>query len=143
RTRKDKVERELGVWYRDFDALLQEADFIVSLIPLTPETEDLFNNAAFTKMKASAIFINASRGGVVNEEDLYEALKQRTITAAGLDVFKNEPISASNPLATLDNAVILPHIGSATTATREEMLTLCLDNISNVFSSGQAKTPVT
>jgi glyoxylate reductase len=142
RTRKEKVEAELGVQYRDFTALLQEADYVVSLIPFVKETENMFDKAAFEQMKSSAIFINASRGGVVDEEALYEALKQKVITAAGLDVFKNEPISASNPLATLNNAVILPHIGSATRATREHMLTLCLDNVSNVFGGGQAITPV-
>lgn len=122
--------------------LLRESDFVVSLIPLTRQTENFFNKATFTKMKSSAIFINVSRGGVVDEADLYHALKHREIKAAGLDVFKDEPIDAMNPLAALDNVVLLPHIGSATIATREQMLTLCLENIKSVFVSGRAKTPV-
>ncbi|MEI3605479.1 D-glycerate dehydrogenase [Pseudogracilibacillus sp. SE30717A] len=142
RTRNIHAERQLQATYVSFDKLLEESDFVVSLVPLTEETTNLFNQNAFQKMKESGIFINVSRGGVVDEDALTEALKQKTIRAAGLDVFKNEPINSAQPLTKLKNAVLLPHIGSASVTTRENMLTLCLENIDLVFQGKTAKTPV-
>lgn len=142
RSRKEKVENELGLEYRSFDALIEEADFVVSLLPLAEGTENKFNQSVFEKMQESAIFINASRGGVVDEDALYEALKQGQIRAAGMDVFKGEPIAGDHPFTELPNAVLLPHIGSATVATRERMLTLCLDNLQGVFHGKGPQTPV-
>lgn len=142
RNRNERGEKELGAYYASFDELLQQSDFVVSLVPLSKQTENLFDKEAFLKMKQSAIFINASRGGVVDEKALYEALKSRTIRAAGLDVFKEEPISSAHPLAELDNAVLLPHIGSASKETRENMLTLCLKNLQLIFQGKPPKTPV-
>ena len=91
-------------------------------------------------MKKTAIFINASRGGVVNETDLYGALVEGEIQAAGLDVFASEPIKNDHPLATLKNVVALPHIGSASVDTREKMIDLCFKNIDAVLSG---KNPLT
>ncbi len=142
RNRKYDIENELGVAYRSFDDLLNEADFVVSLVPLSNETENLFNRSTFQKMKSSAIFINVSRGGVVDEGALYEALVANEIAAAGLDVFKHEPINNRHPLVSLKNTVLLPHIGSASIATREKMITLCLENIAEVFAGRSPKTPV-
>lgn len=142
RNRKYLAEKELGAEYVSFDELLERADFVVSLLPLNEETANKFDRQAFKKMKRSAIFINASRGGVVDEDALYEALKTNEIKAAGLDVFKNEPISGDHPFTTLENVVLLPHIGSATVATREKMLSLCLENVSLVFQGKEPKTPV-
>lgn len=132
RTRNEAVEQSLDATYVSFEELLQQSDFVVSLLPLTENTADTFNEAAFEKMKTSAIFINASRGGVVDEQALYKALCTGEITAAGLDVFKHEPIDSTHPLASLSNVVLLPHIGSASVRTRERMLQLCLENISRV-----------
>lgn len=143
RRRNEKTEAEIGATYVSFDELLEQSDYVVSVVPLTKNTEDLFNERAFQKMKQSGIFINISRGGVVDEEALYEALKNGVIRAAGLDVFKNEPIDSSHPFTTLDNVVLLPHIGSATVETREKMFTLCLDNIVNVFQGKEPLTRVT
>lgn len=142
RSRKEQAEQEHGLQYCSFDELLEEADYIVSLLPLTEQTENKFDQEVFDKMKESAIFINASRGGVVDEAALYEALKHERIRAAGLDVFKGEPIAADHPLASLPNAVLLPHIGSATVATREKMLTLCLDNLQGFFHGDGPQTAV-
>ncbi|MFD1851214.1 2-hydroxyacid dehydrogenase [Oceanobacillus bengalensis] len=142
RTRKPDAERELGATYTSFDELLTEADFIVSVVPLTDETHKIFNEEAFAKMKDSAIFINISRGATVDEAALVQALQTKQIQAAGLDVFEQEPISAEHPLMKLDNVVCLPHIGSASTETRTEMIELCLDNISRVINGEVAKTPV-
>src|SRR5699024_11456184 len=89
------------------------------------------------------IFINVSRGGVVDETALYDALKNGTIRAAGLDVFETEPIHADHPFVSLDNAVLLPHIGSASVETREAMLNLCLKNVSAVLRGSAPVTEVT
>src|SRR5699024_7630045 len=139
----DEAERVLDAAYAAFDELLQEADYVVSLVPLTAETAHMFNRDAFQKMKPSAIFINASRGGVMDEKALYDALKEKEIHAAGLDVFETEPIRADHPLLELDNVVCLPHIGSATMETRTNMVTLCLDNLTGVLYGKGPETPVT
>lgn len=143
RTRDERAEKELGAKYVSFDHLLGSADFVVSLLPLTEETKEKFNRHAFRKMKESAIFINASRGGVVDELALYESLKEKGIRAAGLDVFQEEPISTDHPFTKLDNIVLTPHIGSATIETREAMLKLCLQNIAATFAGDGPITPVT
>ncbi|QKY69786.1 D-glycerate dehydrogenase [Lentibacillus sp. CBA3610] len=142
RSRKVKAEQELGAVYCEFTELMKEADFVVSLIPLTEETKEMFNEQAFQNMKSSAVFINVSRGATVDEQALHDALTANTIRAAGLDVFNQEPISAEHPLMKLDNVVCLPHIGSASVATRTKMLELCLDNLKEVLNGAQAMTPV-
>ncbi|WP_163971555.1 2-hydroxyacid dehydrogenase [Oceanobacillus halotolerans] len=142
RTRKHQAEKEVGVTYVPFETLLDESDYVISLVPLTKETKHLFNEAAFQKMKESAIFINVSRGGTMDEIALYEALQSGEIKAAGLDVFEEEPISSDHPLLKLDNTVCLPHIGSSSMKTRSQMITLCLDNIDAVLQGQQPKTPV-
>lgn len=143
RNRNVLAEEEIGASYAAFDALISEADFIVSLLPLTDETYELFDETAFNRMKESAIFINVSRGGVVDEDALYNALRTGKIRAAGLDVFKEEPIASTHRFVGLPNAVLLPHIGSASNETRTNMIELCLENIDLVCSSKQAKTEVT
>lgn len=142
RTRKLEAEQRLGVRYTLFDDLVTKSDFIVCLTPLTNETKNLFTRDVFQKMKPSAIFVNASRGPVVNEEDLYEALLNGEIAGAGLDVFEKEPIRSTHPLLKLSNVVALPHIGSSSVETRITMMKLCLDNISAVFEGRFPKTLV-
>lgn len=143
RSRNEHVEKELDATYVSFEDLLKRADFVVSLLPLSAATEKKFDYNAFAMMKETAIFINASRGGVVDENALYDALRLNQIKAAGLDVFAEEPINASHPFTTLKNIVLTPHIGSATKETREKMLTLCLDNIEQTFDGQGPITPVT
>lgn len=142
RSRKPEAEQALGATYVSFDELLAKSDYLMSVVPLTDETKDMFNKQAFEKMKTSAIFINISRGGTVVEEDLIEALQQKQIQAAGLDVFREEPIRKDHPLLQLDNAVCIPHIGSASVETRTIMVELCLENIKGVIAGTGAKTPV-
>lgn len=142
RSRKHEAEQEMGVVYADLDELLDKADYVVSLIPLTEETKKLFDREAFRKMKPSAIFVNVSRGGVVDEQALHDALTENEIRAAGLDVFEKEPISASHPLFQNEKVVCLPHIGSASTETRTKMLQLCLDNLVLVLDGHEPITPV-
>ncbi|XP_054725325.1 glyoxylate reductase/hydroxypyruvate reductase [Anastrepha obliqua] len=112
-----------------FDEMLCESDFIVVCCAFTPETKEIFNAAAFGKMKPNAIFINTARGGVVDQLALYAALKERRILAAGLDVTTPEPLPLDDPLLKLENVVILPHIGSADVNTRMEMSRITALNI--------------
>ncbi|WP_036576487.1 2-hydroxyacid dehydrogenase [Oceanobacillus picturae] len=133
RSRKVESEKQIGATYVDFDTLLNKADLVVSVVPATPQTNQMFNKEAFQKMKRSSIFINISRGSVVNENALVEALEMGEISAAGLDVFAEEPIRSDHPLLDKTNVICLPHIGSASTETRSSMLQLCLENISGVI----------
>ncbi|MDR6747863.1 lactate dehydrogenase-like 2-hydroxyacid dehydrogenase [Bacillus pumilus] len=142
RSRKPEAEAQLGVTYAAFEDLLTQSDFIVCLTPLTPETKDMFNEKAFDLMKNSAYFINVSRGQTVDEDALYEAVTTGKIAGAGLDVFRQEPVSPSHPLTTLRNVTVLPHIGSASVETRKTMMRLCAENIALVLQGQQAKTPV-
>ena len=123
------AEKELGAERVDLDVLLAESDFVSVHTNLTEETRGLFNAGAFEKMKRSAVFVNTARGPLVVEKDLYEALKSGQIFAAGLDVTDPEPMAADHPLLTLPNAVIAPHIASATTRSRNAMAEIAADNL--------------
>ncbi|XP_052360180.1 glyoxylate reductase/hydroxypyruvate reductase-like [Oncorhynchus keta] len=94
--------------YVSMDELASQSDFLSVCCALTPETKDICNKDLFSKMKNTSIFINTSRGGVVDQEDLYEALSSGQIAGAGLDVTVPEPLPTSHPLFTLNNCVILP-----------------------------------
>lgn len=135
RSRNEKAEQEIGATYCSFEDILKKSDFIVCLAPLTAETRGIFNKEAFKQMKNNAIFVNASRGDLVDEEALYHALINQQIKGAGLDVFCNEPISADHPLLTLPNVVATPHIGSASVETRLAMVKLASRNIVNVLQN--------
>ena len=135
RRRRAQTEQELGVEYRSFDDLIKESDFVVCLTPLTEETKGMFSKEVFRKMKKTAFFINAARGGVVVEKDLIEALEKGEIAGAGLDVFENEPINEKHPLLKFDNVAALPHIGSATVETRKAMMMRCCKNIEAVLKN--------
>lgn len=111
------------------DTLLSESDFVVVSCSLTPDTQGLCNKNFFSKMKKTSIFINTSRGAVVNQEDLFKALSSGQIAAAGLDVTTPEPLPTNHPLLTLKNCVVLPHIGSATYSTRGVMSELTANNL--------------
>ncbi|MEB4675841.1 glyoxylate/hydroxypyruvate reductase GhrB [Enterobacteriaceae bacterium G50] len=124
-----QAEERFSARYCDLDTLLQESDFVCLILPLTDETHHLFGKEQFAKMKSSAIFINAGRGPVVDEQALIAALQAGEIHAAGLDVFEKEPLPADSPLLTLPNVVALPHIGSATHETRFNMAACAVDNL--------------
>jgi len=123
------AERELGAKKVSFDELVKESDVLAAFSSLTPETKNKFDAAVFNKMKSSAIFINASRGGVHNEDDLIMALKTKTIWGAGLDVTNPEPMKPDNPLLEMPNVAVFPHIGSATVEARDGMATLAAENV--------------
>ncbi|MEP7256989.1 MAG: D-glycerate dehydrogenase [Flavitalea sp.] len=112
-----------------FDELLFQSDVLSVHTSLTAETMGIFNKSAFSKMKRSSIFINTARGGVHHEKDLTEAIQQRIIWGAGLDVTNPEPMHPDNPLLSIPEVAVLPHIGSATMETRNEMARLASENI--------------
>jgi glyoxylate reductase len=127
------METELGAQRVSLEDLLWNADFISIHTPLNEGTRHLFNESAFNKMKSSAYLINTSRGPVINESDLVDALRNRKIAGAGLDVYENEPLMAEG-LANLDNAVLVPHIGSATISARDGMSELAARNLLAMLS---------
>lgn len=110
--------------YAELDDLLKRSDFVVILAPLTEQTKGLIGKRELSLMKDSAILVNCGRGGIVDEQALYESLKNKEIWGAGLDVFEQEPLPLDHPLQTLDNLTVTPHIGSATVQTRFAMMEL-------------------
>ena len=129
RSRKPDLEQRYGLEYADPPTLLGTADFISLHVPLTPDTRHLIGERELKLMKPTAILINLARGPVVDTKALYTALSERWIRAAALDVTDPEPISPGDPLLTLDNIVITPHIGSASIATRREMCLVAARNL--------------
>lgn len=122
-------EHELTLQYLEVDELLSQSDIVSLHMPATPETKGLVNESFLEKMKHSAVLINTARGSIVNELDLYNALKQHQIFGAGLDTFAQEPTSPDNPLLQLDNVVTTPHIGGNTADTRDAMVNRVVENI--------------
>jgi glyoxylate reductase len=129
RTRKREVEENWGAAFADMDVVLKTSDFICIMTPLTEQTRNMIGKRELSLMKRSAVLINTARGGIVNEGDLYQALVDGTIWAAGLDVFETEPILSNHPLLSLPNVVTLPHIGSASINTRLNMANLAAENL--------------
>jgi gluconate 2-dehydrogenase len=129
RNRKPELEAQLDVTYQPMNELLRTSDFILLMTPLTEETTHLIGRDQFLIMKPTAIFINASRGKTVDETALIEALHNKQIQAAGLDVYDREPVDALNPLLQMPNVLTLPHIGSATAQTRFDMAMLAAKNL--------------
>lgn len=129
RRRHPEAEERFNARYCDLDTLVQEADFVCLILPLTDKTHHLFGAEQFAHMKRSAIFINAGRGPVVDEKALVTALQNGEIQAAGLDVFEQEPLPVDSPLLSMHNVVAVPHIGSATHETRYNMAACAVDNL--------------
>src|SRR5215204_5459879 len=141
RSRKGEAERELAARYLDLDELLETADFVSIHTPLTGDTNHLIGAAELRRMKPEAVLVNTSRGPVVDEAALAEALADRRIFAAGLDVYENEP-EVTPKLLELENVVLAPHIGSASIETRDRMAILAAENVLAVLSGEGPKTPV-
>ena len=123
-----ELERKCNATWASLDELLAQADFVVLQVPYSPVTHHLIGAAQLAKMQRSAILINSTRGGVVDDAALVEALQKGVIRGAGLDVFENEPKLHPGFLA-LDNVVLAPHIGSSTEATRQAMAMLAAQNL--------------
>jgi glyoxylate reductase len=136
RNENSEAEELLGAIRVNFDELLQQSDVISVHSIMSNDTKEIFNKNAFSKMKASSIFINTARGGIHNEKDLIDALNSGTILGAGLDVTNPEPMQIENPLLEMENVCVLPHIGSATIEARNEMSRIAAENIVEFFRSG-------
>lgn len=139
RSANQEAESTLNAKRLTLDKLLQSSDFVCVVVPLSADTEKLIGEAQFKLMKPDAIFVNGSRGKVIDEKALINALKNKVIRGAGLDVFEVEPLPASSPLCTMDNAVIFPHIGSATAETRLAMANCAVDNMINALQQDISK----
>jgi glyoxylate reductase len=118
-----------GVVAADLDTLLAESDFVSLHVALAPETRGLLGARELARMKPGAILVNTTRGGVVDEAALADALARGALGGAGLDVYEEEPLPPASPLRRLENVVLLPHIGSASIATRERMADLAVENL--------------
>ena len=138
RTRRDDVSYR---HYADIAQMARDVDTLVSVLPGNRHTEKLIDASVFRALGPRGVFINIGRGSVVDEAALIAALKDGTIHAAGLDVFADEP-NVPAELMALPNAVLLPHVGSASVHTRDAMGQLCVDNLLSWFTAGKPLTPV-
>ncbi|HEX29262.1 TPA: D-glycerate dehydrogenase [Candidatus Poribacteria bacterium] len=139
--RNEEIEKEVGAKKVELDELLRESDFVTLHVPLMPSTRHLIGERELKLMKKTAYLINTSRGPVVDERALVEALRKGEIAGAGLDVYENEP-ELSPGLAELDNVVLTPHIASASVETRTRMATLAAENIIAFFEGKRPPTIV-
>lgn len=139
RSPRPSLADTLDAQYVDFETLLEKSDVLSVHANLSEETKEKFNRDAFDKMKPTALFINTARGGLHNEQDLIEALNKKQIWGAGLDVTNPEPMQPGNPLLTMRNVCVLPHIGSATVETRDAMASTAARNVIAALSG--AKIP--
>jgi glyoxylate reductase len=129
RTRNPQAEAELGATYATLPDLLQRSDYVTLNLPLTAETRGIIGRAQLQQMRPTAWLINVARGGVVDHAALLEALEGGWIAGAALDVTEPEPLPRDHPLLHMDNAIIAPHLGSATRQTRRAMAQLTVDNL--------------
>ena len=134
------VEAELGAQYVPLDELLATADFVSLHAPRNEQSHRLIDAAALARMKPTAVLINTGRGSLIDEAALVDALRAGRIAAAGLDVFEREP-ELTEGLVELDNVVLAPHLGSASTEARASMVRLCSENIIEVLGGRPALTP--
>ncbi|MEM3590977.1 MAG: glyoxylate reductase [Candidatus Bathyarchaeia archaeon] len=131
--RNPQIEKEAGAVFVPLDTLLRESDFISIHVPLTKETYHLIDAEKLKLVKKTAYLINTSRGPVVNEKALYEALKEGRLAGAALDVFEQEPLPADSPLLKLNNVILTPHIASASYETRSRMAEMVAENLIAFF----------
>ena len=131
--RNTDMEKELGLQFTDVENVLKNSDFVSVHVPLIPQTRHLIDKKELEMMKETAFLINTSRGPVINEKALIQALKDGKIRGAGLDVWDPEPPSADNPLLKMDNVVTLPHIASASVETRTKMINMAIENLNAIL----------
>ncbi len=142
RSRREDLERENGYEYASLDDLLVQSDYVSVHVALNEATRHIIGAEQLKRMKRTGILVNTGRGPLVDQHALYEALRVGEIAGAALDVTDPEPISMDDPLLTLDNCIITPHVGSASFGTRTRMATLAAENIAAVLSGKPPLTPV-
>ena len=127
--KEKKAYPDLKATQVEFETLLEESDFISLHTPLTLDTRHMIDSEALSKMKSNAVLVNTARGPIVDPEALYDALKERHIFGAGLDVTDPEPLPLNSPLLRLDNIIIVPHVASASQTSREQMSCMAAQNL--------------
>ena len=138
-----KAAEEAGARRVDFDVLLAESDIVSLHVPLLPETRGMIGARELALMKQDAILVNTCRGPVVDEKALYDALKERRISGAGLDVFKEEPTPAGNPLLELDNVVVAPHAAGQSVESFPRRVDFAFYNMERILSGKQPESVIT
>jgi glyoxylate reductase len=134
KTRKRQMESKLNITFVPLEELLRRSDFVSIHVSLNKDNFHMIDESKIKLMKKTAFIINTSRGKVINEQHLINALRNKVIGGAGLDVYESEPISRSSPLTQLPQTILLPHIGSATFMTRSKMAEVAANNIVNFFN---------
>ncbi|TLY37377.1 MAG: phosphoglycerate dehydrogenase, partial [Nitrospirae bacterium] len=134
--------RKMGVEMMGLHELFRRADILSVHTPLTAETQNIINAATIATMKDGVRIINCARGGIINEKDLYEALKSGKVAGAAFDVFEEEPVAPNHPLLTLDNFLCTPHIGAATTEAQENVAVGIAEQIVDYLTRGIARGAV-
>jgi glyoxylate reductase len=135
-----EIETSLGAEFVSFDELLRRSDFLSLHAPLNDQSRHMFDARAFRLMKPTSVLVNTGRGALIDEAELVNVLRVGRIAAAGLDVYEFEP-KITEGLLTLDNVVLAPHLGSASTLARGDMVRLCCENIVEVLAGRPAVTP--
>lgn len=138
----EEYAKSLGIELKKLENIIKESDFITFHIPKTKETANMINKDTIAKMKKGVRLVNVARGGIINEQDLYEALKSGKVTAAALDVFEKEPLPADSPLLTLDNIVVTPHLGASTVEAQVNVAVDVVEQIIEVLKGGAARSAV-
>jgi phosphoglycerate dehydrogenase-like enzyme len=138
----ENQEQELGVTYVSFDDLFRKADYVSLHVPHNPSTEHLISARPIALMKPTAFLINTCRGNVVQQADLYEALKNKRIAGAGLDVFREEPVAADDPILQLDNVVLTPHIAAMPASGILGQMRSIADNVKRAMAGQPLRYPV-
>lgn len=138
----DENAREIGIEKVDLPEIFRRSDFITLHTPMTAETKNLINKDTIKTMKDGVRIINCSRGGIVNEQDLYDAIKSGKVAGAALDVFEKEPLPAGTPLLTLDNVVCTPHLGASTEDAQENVALAVAEQIADYLVHGVIRNAV-
>lgn len=142
-TSPDERFKQLGcARIEKLDDLLREADFVVVCVPLTPKTANLIGSRELNLMKSDAYLINSSRGGIVDENALYDALVKRKIAGSAMDVFSREPVTSDNPLLSLDNFIATPHVAGVTAESMRRVAISVAEDILRIFDGKVPKYPV-
>ena len=136
------AEAQLGATYASLDELLEQSDYVTLNMPLTDETRNMIGRDQLQRMKKTAILVNLARGGVVDHDALVEALENKWIAVAALDVTEPEPLPRDHPLLSMDNVIVIPHLGSATNHTRSAMAQRTVDNLIAGLNGDPLITPV-
>lgn len=133
----EQIEKELGATWLPFEEVLKQADILSIHVPLIPETKGMIGINELKLMKRNALIINVARGGIVKEDDLFQALKEGIIAGAGIDTWESEPVQPDNPLLRLDNVIATPHFAAGTIDTFNKVVRLAIENIQRAEDSNR------